>query len=104
MAAVEPEDDTPKKGTGRRCAIGCESWPDDDLYKECPQCGEPTERFTNLYPISKELAASKRNHILFEEFYENDWPEMRPAKNPEMRGCEWMLELKPGDLLVPRRG
>lgn len=51
---------------GRRCDLGCESWPDDDKYKKCPVCGDKTTRYTNLDPISEEDAA----HVLFEHFYE----------------------------------
>lgn len=58
------------KGMGRRCALGCESWPDDKDYKRCPQCGEVTTRFNNLLPLTAEAARSKANHLRFEDYYE----------------------------------
>lgn len=54
---------------GRRCEVGCESWPDDDIYDTCPVCGEPTERFSNLRPISEEEARSMRLTLEFEQYY-----------------------------------
>jgi hypothetical protein len=57
---------------GRRCDLGCESWPDDDIYETCPVCGEPAERFSNLRPLSEKDARSLRLHLAFEEFYA-DW-------------------------------
>jgi hypothetical protein len=60
----------PARKPGRRCSLGCESWPDDDRYSVCPNCGEETERFRNLYPLSLKEAESKVNHIKFEAFYE----------------------------------
>lgn len=54
---------------GRRCDVGCESWPDDDAYETCPVCGEPTERFSNLRPISDEEARSMRLTLEFEQYY-----------------------------------
>jgi hypothetical protein len=51
---------------GRRCEIGCESWPDEDQYKACPLCGDPAERYGNLEPLSP----SEAKHRVFEAFYE----------------------------------
>lgn len=56
--------------TGRRCDLGCESWPDEPIYKKCPTCGEPTKRFSNLTVLSPEEARSKLLHTEFETFYE----------------------------------
>lgn len=55
---------------GRRCAFGCESWPDDDEYNVCPKCGSETSRYRNLNPLSEEEARSIKLHIEFEEYYE----------------------------------
>jgi hypothetical protein len=55
---------------GRRCGIGCESWPDDDEYAVCPRCGEETERYRNLNPLDEDEARSIKLHLEFEEFYE----------------------------------
>lgn len=56
---------------GRRCAIGCESWPDELIYQKCPECGEPTERISNLSPIHPEEGRSILRHKAFERFYED---------------------------------
>jgi hypothetical protein len=55
---------------GRRCDIGCESWPDEVLYKTCPECGQPTERFSNLRPLDSDEALSILLHKQFETYYE----------------------------------
>lgn len=55
---------------GRRCAIGCESWPDSDEYKVCPSCLEPTKRYRNLTPLTEDEGKFKKLHIEFEEYYE----------------------------------
>jgi hypothetical protein len=98
MALLDPPDR--EKGVGRRCSIGCESWPDEPDYHECPSCGEPTTRYRNLFPLSPHDARVKRLHILFEEFYEDEWPLLRPVENPEMVGKEWLLALTLEDCLV----
>lgn len=54
---------------GRRCDLGCESWPDEVRYKHCIECGEPTTRFSNLNPIDPEEAKSRFRHSEFEKFY-----------------------------------
>jgi hypothetical protein len=64
------EEDSRGRRSGRRCALGCESWPDESDYARCPQCGEPTSRYSDLYPLSSEEARSKKLHIEFERFYE----------------------------------
>lgn len=50
---------------GRRCEMGCESWPDDKRYKKCPICGEKALRYNNISPLTEEEAA----HAVFEHFY-----------------------------------
>lgn len=55
---------------GRRCDLGCESWPDDVLYKRCPECGEPTTRYSNLRPMPRDEARSILLHKEFDKFYE----------------------------------
>lgn len=54
---------------GRRCDIGCETWPDDDRYEECVHCGEPTTRFRNLRPIPEDEAELVVSYLKFEEYY-----------------------------------
>jgi hypothetical protein len=60
---------------GRRCEIGCETWPDVGAYRVCPECGEPTTRYRgeNIRPISEEEALPR----LFEAFY-REWDEKMP--------------------------
>lgn len=70
------DDHSPQKGRGRRCAVGCESWPDKDEYRTCPICGEATKAFNNLIPLPEDEAASKAAHALFEDFYE-EWCDAR---------------------------
>lgn len=55
---------------GRRCALGCESWPDQALYSTCPLCGEKTRRSHGLKPLSVDDANSILLHIQFERYYE----------------------------------
>lgn len=54
---------------GRRCDLGCESWPDDDEYGTCPICDEPTTRFSNLRPLDADDAQSILAHRDFNDFY-----------------------------------
>lgn len=54
---------------GRRCALGCESWPDEPIYSTCPACGEPTTRATNLTPLEPEAAQHFLLQAQFEEYY-----------------------------------
>ena len=55
---------------GRRCAIGCEDWPDKPEYAVCAICGERTTRTRNLSPLPEDEARSKVAHLKFEEYYE----------------------------------
>lgn len=57
---------------GRRCDLGCESWPDEDQYTVCPLCGDPAERFSNLEP----LTPSEAKHRRFEAYYEQHCHEL----------------------------
>jgi hypothetical protein len=54
----------------RRCAIGCESWPDDPIFTTCSVCGEPTTRIDKEPTIGFDEARSIKLHDLFEQFYE----------------------------------
>lgn len=69
---------------GYRCDIGCASWPDMVLYKQCPTCGGPCTRFSNLTPMEPDEAEpllkaaldekraqreSAQRHRDFEAFY-----------------------------------
>lgn len=60
---------------GRRCGMGCtgsESWPDNQLYKNCPTCGEPTTRYRGVKLMDPDEARSLLLHSEFEAFYEQD--------------------------------
>lgn len=59
---------------GRRCDVGCLTWPDDKKYAKCPVCGEPTTRYSNL----KVADADEINETLFDVFYK-EWDERQPA-------------------------
>jgi hypothetical protein len=54
---------------GRRCGVGCASWPDKALFAHCPQCGEATTRYSNLTPLSDDEADSILLHKEFDKFY-----------------------------------
>jgi hypothetical protein len=69
---------------GRRCEIGCETWPDTDDYEICPVCSRPTRRFRNVSPMNE----SEARHAHFEAFYE-EWD-----KRPKVR-----LQMTPEELL-----
>lgn len=70
MPIAEDSEYLPQQGPGRRCDLGCESWPDDMIYQKCPTCGEPTTRYTNLWPVSAEEGRSAIRLAAFERFYE----------------------------------
>lgn len=53
----------------RRCEMGCESWPDSDLYNFCLSCGEATTRIKQSPTLTDEEARSRTLHALFEEHY-----------------------------------
>lgn len=55
---------------GRRCDIGCETWPDQPIFAKCPECGEKTGRFRNLEPMDVDEAHSIVRHKAFEHYYE----------------------------------
>lgn len=56
---------------GRRCDMGCESWPNDSVkYGVCPQCGMETSCFSNLHPLTKDEAEQRVKEIEFERVYE----------------------------------
>lgn len=54
---------------GRRCEVGCESWPDEDVYELCPVCGEPTTQYSNLRPLPEDEARTLRLQLEFEAYY-----------------------------------
>jgi hypothetical protein len=60
---------TKEKGKGRRCSLGCESWPNQELYAKCPYCGEETKAYTGLSPLTEDEAASILRRQEFERYY-----------------------------------
>lgn len=64
---------------GRRCGLGCETWPDEDKFKVCPSCGDKTIRYKGVSPITEEEAAP----YLFEAFYQ-EWDEKMPDSRLQM--------------------
>jgi hypothetical protein len=51
-----------------RCSICGTSWPSEESYNPCPECEEPTDIIWNAQPISREEAASRKNHADFERY------------------------------------
>lgn len=69
---------------GRRCEMGCETWPDKALYAHCLRCGEPTRRVRGrVTPLSDEEAESILKAVAFERYYER-WCAARrqPVEGP----------------------
>lgn len=68
---------------GRRCDIGCETWPDQMLYQRCLHCGEMTRRVSNAQPLPVEEALSMLLHEEFESYYEHYcYLRGQPAEGP----------------------
>lgn len=85
MGGVEQpiEDDEPRQQSGRRCDLGCESWPPDDEFENCPICGQPTTRYSNLYPLPMDEAMAMKRRLDFDDYYIHEWPEFRE---------QWLLD------------
>lgn len=82
---------------GRRCEVGCETWPDDDQYERCPGCGKPTRRYRNMTPLDD----SEARRAAFEYFYV-EWdkrPAVRLQETPEEK-LRWEA-LYPGGRPLP---
>ena len=68
---------------GRRCDIGCETWPDEPIYSKCAVCGEPTKRYSDMEPLSAREARSIKLRHEFESYYEKRCAGMNiPADGP----------------------
>lgn len=55
---------------GRRCPLGCESWPDTNEFARCLECGQETTRYsglTGVLPLDE--ARSMLKHAKFNAFY-----------------------------------
>lgn len=87
------EDDQPRQQSGRRCDLGCESWPADDEFELCPICGQPTTRYSNLYPLALDEALAIKLRLDFDDFYTHEWDGLRDdwlRANPEH---DWRADL-----------
>ena len=68
---------------GRRCELGCESWPDTLEFRKCLRCGGETTRFSNLSPLSMEEAQSALRHAKFDAYYKEHCNKLGiPASGP----------------------
>lgn len=56
--------------TSKRCAIGCESWPNDAKFNTCPICGEATRVIDKEPTVTPQEAQSIQLRCFFEEYYE----------------------------------
>lgn len=63
---------------GRRCTMGCATWPDEALYSKCPECGETTDRFRNAGDdlLDNDEAKSRLLRAQFLVYYER-WDAQR---------------------------
>lgn len=65
---------------GRRCAIGCLTWPDEkNKYGTCPVCGEKTTRYRGVTVADED----EINAALFEAHY-REYDERMPASRLKM--------------------
>lgn len=72
---------------GRRCDLGCETWPDQELYRKCPVCGEKTDRFSNAGSdlLDEAEALVKLLYSQFEEYYRR-WDSQRDPRRLDPAG------------------
>ena len=77
---------------GRRCDIGCESWPDKPLFSKCPICGLPTECFDNLEPLDMDEALRIKARAEFDLYYARRCEKLGiPVEGPLPREYEQAL-------------
>jgi hypothetical protein len=74
----------------RRCAIGCQSWPDEPIFSSCTHCHEPTRRVNNIEPdIEREEAKLLKLHDLFDRYYERRCATLGiPSEGPLVEDAE----------------
>lgn len=64
---------TTEQAFARRCTICALSFPNDDKWKECARCGEPTAPIGNAEPnITDEEATKVLRAREFEEYLEKE--------------------------------
>lgn len=85
---------------GRRCDLGCESWPDDDKYAKCPVCGEEATRYSNLKPLDEQEAASAAFDLFYARWDESHAASRLEGDAPDARGSYAPVEDAPK--LLPR--
>jgi hypothetical protein len=69
---------------GRRCAMGCETWPDDDEYAICPTCRSETKRYKGVKPLSKKEARTLKRQAEFESYYATQHePDLTPLTDED---------------------
>lgn len=77
---------------GRRCDMGCETWPDKQIYAKCPQCGEPTTRYRDVYPLPDDEAETILVSEQFKAYYEKRCAQLGiPADGPLPKHYEQAL-------------
>jgi hypothetical protein len=54
----------------RRCSICAANWPDEKDYQPCPECGEQTDRISEIIPMDADEARSRKRLAEFEAFME----------------------------------
>lgn len=68
---------------GRRCALGCASWPDTLEYAKCLYCGEPTTRSSGLSVMPEDEAAALLRRAKFNAYYAGRCERLRiPVAGP----------------------
>lgn len=58
---------------GRRCAMGCETWPAAADFALCPTCKGPTRLYRGVHPLPAEDAKRLLRLAQFEDFYDTQW-------------------------------
>lgn len=61
---------------GRRCALVCQTWPDEPAYHQCPACGQHTAYFATAVPLGRTEARA----AAFEAYYQRHDATSDPAR------------------------
>ena len=66
--------------------MGCQTWPDDAEFETCPICEEPTKRYRNVTPLTRNEALSVKRHHQFEVYYrEQHTPDLTPLTDDDLK-------------------
>lgn len=80
---AEAQRNPDRNSWGRRCDMGCESWPDTTDFATCLRCGGATTRYSNLQPMDFDEAISLLRHARFNRYYEKHCERLKiPFKGP----------------------